>query len=96
MVLQLSLLLLSMLRVSIRSLLFTAVIKLLQGRQTGFSKKTKDRHVTFDTKRTVVKDLTHSIPSCSQCLNTMRQYPSNKTTKQKDAHSKFGSLTKKL
>ena len=40
--------------------------------------------------------LTHSIPSCSQCLNVTRQYLSNKTAKQKDAHSKFGSLTKKL
>ena len=40
--------------------------------------------------------LTHSIPSSSQCLNVMRQYLSNKTTKQKDAHTKFGSLTKKL
>ena len=40
--------------------------------------------------------LTHSIPNCSQCLHVVRQCLSNKTTKQKDAHLKFGSLTKKL
>ena len=40
--------------------------------------------------------LTHSIPSCSKCLHVMRQYLSNKTTKQEDVHSNFGSLTKKV
>ena len=43
-----------------------------------------------------VPTLAHSIPSRSQSLNVMRQDLSNKATKQKEAHLKFGSLTKKL
>ena len=74
-------------------------------RQKDSGNKEKQRNTEKRSKKRIRKGnldlalsqwLTYSIPSCSQCLLVTRQYPSNKATKQKDAHSKFGSLTKKL
>ena len=66
------------------------------GRPGGWDTGLEWGRSRFKSRLNYASDLTHSIPRCFQCLWVVRQYLSNKTTKQKEAHSKIGLLAKKL